>query len=393
MEEKRINYILTTLFWIFTFLIIFTVVGYPFSLIILNKWVKKDYVTKDLQSRPYVSIIIAAHNEEEVIQQKLNNLIELDYPLDKFEIIITSDNSTDQTNYIVDRFIQEKRQVNIQLYKVKKRQGKTNAQNEAVNIAKGEVLIFSDANSILKKDAIIQLVSMFTDEKVIYVTGKLQYVNSLETVVSGAENNYWNYDLFMRKVESEIKSITSGNGALYAIRKSDYVHLDPIRSHDAAMPDYAALNHKKALFNQYAIAYEKAGETSTDEFNRKVRMFRSGLSIVLKDFRKYNPFSYGWYSYFYFGHRACRRLLFLFHIFLFIVNLLLLKEHLIYTFTISFQILFYLLALLSKIFNLKNKLFNYPFYYTMTLLAQLIGTTNHLSGKSKPFWEKADTTR
>ena len=127
---------------------------------------------------------------------------------------------------------------------------------------------------MLHRDAVTHLVSSFTEEDIIYVTGKLVYINQDEAMSSKAESDYWNYDLFMRKVESDVRTITAGNGALYAIRKAEYVFFDPIRCHDAAMPSYAALNHKRALFNEKAIAYERAGATSSDEFRRKVRMFR-----------------------------------------------------------------------------------------------------------------------
>src|SRR5690606_37913403 len=121
--------------------------------------------------------------------------------------------------------------------------GKTNAQNEAAKLARGEILVFTDANAIFDKEALIHLVSSFTSDDIIYVTGKLVYVNSFDSITSYAENYYWNYDLYMRKAESDIKTITSGNGALYAIRKSEYVDFDPIKCHDGAMPLHAALNN------------------------------------------------------------------------------------------------------------------------------------------------------
>lgn len=385
--------LLEILFWIFLLLIFHAVIGYPASLYIINKLVKKKNNYTDISLRPTVTIIIPVHNEETVIENKLKNLTSLNYPKEYLEIIISSDNSNDRTNQIVQDFQENFPEYNIRLYIVEKRMGKTNAQNEAVEIANGEILVFSDANAILDKDAIIHLVSSFTDNEVIYVTGKLAYINSLDSSTSEAENRYWNYDLFMRKVESNTKTITAGNGAIYAIKKSEYVNFEPIKSHDSAMPTYAALNHKKALFNEKAIAYEKAGETSEDEFKRKVRMFRGGIESVYRDFKKYNLFEYGWFSYFYFGHRALRRLLFILHLILFLSNSIIIGEHLIYICTFILQILFYLLALTKKLFNFENKIFHFPYYYSLTLIAQLIGTYNKFTGKSKPFWEKAESTR
>jgi glycosyltransferase involved in cell wall biosynthesis len=343
--------------------------------------------------RPSVSIIIPAHNEEQVIRSKLINLTSLNYPNDLLEIIIASDNSTDRTNEIVEQFISEKPEYNIKLYKVNKRQGKTNAQNEAVKIAEGEILVFSDANAILHEDAIIHLVSSFTSEDIIYVTGRLKYINNLEHVSSDAESSYWEFDLLMREIESDIATVTAGNGALYAIPKKDYVEFSPISSHDSAMPLYAGLNHKRAIYNSKAIAYEKAGENSKDEFNRKVRMFRGILSFLFKDLKKLNVFKYRWFSYFYFCHRTLRYSLFFLHIVCFVVNLILLREGIFYLVFFVLQCLFYFLASTARLLGFNSKVFYMPFYYCMTLVAQLYGAFNQLTGRSKPFWEKAESTR
>lgn len=383
----------TIIFYISIVLIFHTMIGYPLSLKLINRLIKKNKITYDTTLRPTVSIIIPAHNEEIVIEEKLFNLIKLNYPKKLFEIIISSDNSTDKTNEIVDTFIKQHLDYDIKLYVVKERRGKTNAQNEAVRMAKGEILVFSDANAMLHKDAIIHLVSTFTKAEIIYVTGKLVYINDIESLASGAESDYWNYDLFMRKVESDIKTITAGNGAIYAIRKSEYIDFNPIQCHDSAMPSYAALNHKKALFNERAVAYEKAGATSKDEFKRKVRMFRGGIKSIIKDQQKYNVFKYGWYSYFYFSHRACRRALFIFHIIALITNFMIINRAPFYVLIFVGQGIFFALAILKVVFNFKSRIFYYPYYYSMTLIAQIVGTYNQIMGKSKPFWEKAESTR
>jgi len=384
--------IIEIIFWSILFLIFYSLIGYPLSLIILDKVVKKN-IKFDTSLRPSVSIIIPAHNEEKVIETKLKNLVNLNYPKEKMEVIVASDHSTDQTNEIVEKFIKENEEFNIKLYKVNRRLGKTNAQNEAVKIAKGEILVFSDANAILDKDSIIHLVSSFTSEDIIYVAGKLKYVNSLEHLSSHAESVYWNYDLLMRRIESEIKSITAGNGAIYAIKREEYVDFDPIESHDSAVPIYAGLNNKRAVFNPKAIAYEKAGETTKDEFKRKVRMNRNILKFLFGYLKILNIFKYGWFSYFYFGHRLLRYSLFILHILLFVFNIILIHEKFIYIFLFGMQSLFYLLAFIGHAFRLKQKLFYFPYYYTLTILAQLIGAINQLTGKTKPFWEKAETTR
>lgn len=382
-----------TLFFLSVLLIFHTLIGYPLSLMLVDRFAKKPPLRRDLSLRPTVTVIVPAHNEEKTIRAKLENLIGLNYPRELLEVIVASDNSTDRTNEIVASFASEHSDYDIKLYVVMERKGKTNAQNEAVRIAAGEILVFSDANAMLHRDAVTHLVSSFTEEDIIYVTGKLVYINQDEAMSSKAESDYWNYDLFMRKVESDVRTITAGNGALYAIRKAEYVFFDPIRCHDAAMPSYAALNHKRALFNEKAIAYERAGATSSDEFRRKVRMFRGGLRPLYEDACKYNPFRYGWYSYFYFSHRSCRRALFIFHIIALLTNLFISGQHWLFQLALIGQLVFFVLALLRCLFRFNGKVFYYPYYYCMTLVAQIVGTYNHLTGNSRPFWEKAETTR
>jgi Glycosyltransferases, probably involved in cell wall biogenesis len=386
--------VIEILFLLSIFLILYSFIGYPLSLVILDRMFLRNKKEMNKSSiNPKVSVIIAAHNEEGVIQQKLENLISLNYPKELLEIIIASDNSVDRTNEITEKFIASNPVYFIKLYKVNKRQGKTNAQNEAVKVASGEIVVFSDANAILDHDAIIHLVSSFSSPDIIYVTGQLRYVNSLEHISSEAENRYWNFDLYMRRVESDLQTITAGNGAIYAIRKIEYVDFDPIKSHDSAMPLYAGLNNKRAIYNEKAIAYEKAGETSKDELKRKVRMSREILTSIYGSLRLLNVFKCKWFSYFYFGHRTLRYSLFILHILAFITNTLLVDEYHLYTILFVLQCLFYLLALAKGVFRIKHRLFYYPYYYCMTILAQLLGAINQLTGRSKPFWEKAETTR
>ena len=201
--------------------------------------------------------MVVAHNEEKVILDKLNNLLNLNYPKDKIEFLIASDNSTDKTNDLVKNFIKRHPEYNIRLYESKKRKGKTNAQNEAHKIVTTEYLVMTDANSILDKNSIIELMAAFTSEDIAYVTGRLSYINEDSSFVSNAESGYWDNDLRIREIESRIQTITAGNGALYACRTNDYFHFNPIQSHDTAMPLFYALQGKRAIANHDAIAYEK----------------------------------------------------------------------------------------------------------------------------------------
>jgi len=387
------NIIIKTIFYVSGFIIFWAMIGYPLSLVIISKILKKSGLKKDYSYRPTVTVMVVAHNEEKVIKDKLENLIRLQYPKDKIEFLVSSDNRTDKTNDIVRDFIKSHPNEKIRLFVVKERKGKTNAQNEAQKTVTSEILVMTDANSILDEKSIIELVAAFTERDISYVCGRLVIINKDISDVSSSENTYWDSDTIIRRIESDIQTITAGNGAIYACRNVDYYDFDPIKCHDGNMPRYYALNNKRALYNPDAIAYEKAGEVIEDEFKRKVRMSRGILGNILPDIRILNVFKYKWFSYFYFGHRTCRYLLWISHLIILITNVMLIQESWFYLLVFIGQVLFYLLALVKAITKVKNKLINLVYYYVITVIAQWVGVYNILTGKAKPFWEKAESTR
>lgn len=388
-----INSILSVLFILSIMVIIWAMVGYPLSIILIDKLLNPSKLSKNYDYVPSVTIMVVAHNEEKVIEDKIVNLMGLDYPSDKLSILVASDNSTDRTNKIVEKWINTKTKVNVSLYCSKEHKGKTNAQNEAQKTVTSEILVMTDANAILANDSITELTAAFNDKDVSYVTGRLSYINQNESTTSNSEASYWNLDLKIRDIESRLQTITAGNGALYACRNKEYVDFDPIESHDSFMPLYYALAGKKAKFNPEAIAFEKAGEVDNDEFKRKVRMNRRILSHIIPTIRVFNVFRYKWFSYFYFGHRTSRYLLWLSHLVLFITNLLLLPEGIFYWISFGAQILIYMMAALSKAQVVDSRYFRFAYYYVMTVGAQFKGVYNQLTGKSKPTWSKAESTR
>lgn len=382
---------LQILFWMTAFIIVWANIGYPLTIILIGKIINKKNRKLD-NYEPTVTIMIVAHNEEKVIEKKLENVLKVDYPKDKIEILVSSDNSTDKTNAIVENFIKSHRNSNIRLYKVQERKGKTNAQNEAAKTVKSEILVMTDANAMLKEDSIKELVSSF-DENVAYVSGKLMYSNSNDNLTSNTENVYWDLDTKVREIESNIQTITAGNGAIYACKTGDYHNFNPIQCHDSAMPLYYSLQGKRAVANHNAIAYEKAGENDGDEFKRKVRMSRIVLGAILPSFKILNVFKYKWFTFFYLGHRTSRYLLWFSHIVFFITNLFLLSTSYIYVVTFILQMIIYLMAIAKNVFNINNKIFNFCSYYCMTIIAQFIGVFKTIAGQNKPFWEKAESTR
>ncbi len=381
--------------WLFIlslFLVVYTMVGYPLLLKFLVRHVKKKMIYRDTNFFPTVTCIITAHNEETVILQKLKNLEACVYPDELVEIIVTSDFSEDDTNQIVQSYLDDyKGKRTIRLHKTKEHKGKTNAQNEAVALAKGEILVFSDANAILDSISICRLAQAFSDDSIGYVTGKLVYTNSVDSSTSHSESNYWDYDLQMRKWESNMCSITAGNGALYAIRDSIYMNIPVMYSHDSYFPPYVVTKGKRAIFDEEAIAYEHAGETDEDEFKRKVRMSRNIFSLNYILPQKYNLVRNGWFTIFYVSHRTFRNNLYLFHIILLLTNVYLVNQSSMFSFILVGQCLVYGCAFLGSFW--KNPVLHMAYYYVLTLCAQFIGVVKELTGQSKATWVKAESTR
>lgn len=385
--------LLKTLFYISGFIIFWAMVGYPMSIKLIGQFYKNRTLEKDFSHTPTVTLMVVAHNEEKVILEKLENITELSYPQGKIEYLISSDNSVDNTNRIVKDFILKHPEKKVRLFEVKERKGKTNAQNEAQKTIKSDFIVMTDANSMLHKESVSELMAAFTSKDIAYVSGKLTIINQSTSDVSNAEGSYWESDTAIREIEGRVQTITAGNGALYACRTVDYFDFNPIKSHDSSMPLLYALQGKRAIANHDAIAYEKAGEVIEDEFGRKVRMNRILLSHILPDLRLLNIFKYKWFSYFYFGHRTCRYLLWILHLTLYVSNVFLVSLSLFYIATLVGQSLFYIMALLKLITKSQNKYLTLVYYYCVTIAAQWIGVYNILTGKAKPFWEKAESTR
>lgn len=382
--------ILVLIFGIAGFCIVWSMAGYNLSLKILNKMgiAKKAEKT---DAKPTVTVMIVAHNEEAVIQRKLENVIDNDYPADKIKYLFASDNSNDRTNLIVKDFIESHPKHSITLYTSKEHKGKTNAQNEAQKLVDTEILVMTDANSMFEHNAISELVSSFVDENIAYVCGALIYTNKGNSTAD-SESMYWNGELKTRLIESNIKTITAGNGAIYACRNNDFVVIPPIECHDISLPFYYGVNRKRAIFNEQAIAYEKAGESTEDEYKRKVRMNRDILMRINDGFHTLNIFKYGWFSYFYFGHRTARYLLWLNHLLVLLSSIgLAIVGEWFWKVIVALQILFYVVGILGKFSN--NKLAHMVYYYCITVLAQWNGVFNVITGKAKPTWESVQSTR
>jgi glycosyltransferase involved in cell wall biosynthesis len=227
-------------------------------------------------SLPRVTVIVAAHDEESVIERRLENLLELDYPAELVEVVVASDASTDGTDAAVEAVAA--REPRVRLVRAP-RGGKVAAQDLAVRETSGDVVAFSDANAVWAAPALRKLVRNFADPEVAYVCGQLRLEAPDGTNREGA---YWRYELWLRESESALGSVTGGNGSIYAVRREDYVEVDPRFGHDLSFPYLMVQRGRRAVYEPEAVAFEKPSRDIEDEYRRKVRMFEHCWLIVVK---------------------------------------------------------------------------------------------------------------
>jgi cellulose synthase/poly-beta-1,6-N-acetylglucosamine synthase-like glycosyltransferase len=258
------------LFWGSLAALAWTHALYPVTVALAAR-VRTRRVALDDGYLPSVAVIVTAYNEQSAIERRLENLRSLDYPAELLELVVTSDASTDRTEELAQaagaRVIRNPRG------------GKVAAQDAAVRATEAEVVAFSDANASWAPDALRKLVRNLADPQVAYVCGRLQ----LEAPDgSNREGLYWRYELVTREGESRLGSVTAGNGAVYALRRSDYAEVDPRFGHDLSLPYLMVQRGGRAVYEPEALAFERPTPTNESEYRRKVRMFEHAWLIVLR---------------------------------------------------------------------------------------------------------------
>jgi len=369
------------LFWIFILLIIYIYFGYPTILWLLSK-VKKKPINTNAEFQPNVTMFIAAYNEEKVIRTKLLNTIELAYPKDKLQVIVVSDDSTDQTNNIVNELSQE--YPFIQLNVVYGRKGKTEALNKSVHLATGEILVFSDANSMYRTDAIEHLVKYYGDESIGGVCGELKLTNPTNSTIGESEGIYWKYERLLKILESQTGTTVVGNGSIYSIRKALFKPMNPNVGDDMQNPLIIIGQGKRYIYDLSAITVEETSPSQKEEFSRKVRIVTRSFTGVLSYKYLLNPFSRPELFFKYLSHKLLRYLVPYYMIIILVLNLFLLSIP-FYQLMLALQIIFYVLAYTGK--YVKSVITYIPYYFCVVNLAALIGTIRAITGKRQATWK------
>jgi cellulose synthase/poly-beta-1,6-N-acetylglucosamine synthase-like glycosyltransferase len=237
--------VVVILFWTSLGALLWTHVVYPAFAALLARVMPRRVRSADVD--PTVCVIIAAYNEESVIGRRIENLLELDYPREKLQIVVSSDASSDRTEEIALQY------PGVQVIS-NPRGGKVAAQDRAVRETDSEIVAFSDANATWSPDALRKLVRAFADSDVAYVCGRLKI---LDADGGNKEGVYWRYEMGVRDAESRLGSVTGGNGSIYAVRRSDYVEVDPRFGHDLSLPYRMVQSGRRAVYEPAAHAWEK----------------------------------------------------------------------------------------------------------------------------------------
>jgi cellulose synthase/poly-beta-1,6-N-acetylglucosamine synthase-like glycosyltransferase len=372
--------VLEFIFWLLILLSVYIYAGYPILLKVISTVKRKEMIT-DIGHEPKVTLFIAAYNEEKVIAEKVQNSVDLDYPKDKLEIIVVSDDSSDRTNDIVNEFAAA--YSNVKLNVVKGRKGKTAALNKSVPIASGEILVFSDANSLYNKDSLHHLVKHFKNEEIGGVCGELRLINPTNSSIGESEGAYWKYEKLLKQLETATGTSIVANGSIYALRKELFKEMNPNVGDDMQNPLIIISQQKRFIYEPNAITTEETSPKSSEEFGRKVRIVTRSFTGIMSYKHVLNPFRNFDFFYKYMSHKFLRWLVPYYMIAIFIINLFLLDQPL-YQVMFVLQVLFYLLALLGKVVN--TKITYIPYYFCLVNYAALLGTIRAMSGKRQATW-------
>ncbi len=369
---------LEILFWAAVALIVYTHAGYPMLLWLLARTKRTRGTGEPAGGEPpMVSLIVAAYEEEEVIAERVRNLLALEYPRDRMELIVACDGSPDAT-------AERARGAGADLVLELPRAGKVRAQDAAVERSRGELLAFSDANARWAPDALARLVAAFADPKVGYVCGQVRFLRPDGTNQEGA---YWRYEMAVRALESRLGGVTGGNGAIYATRRDSYIVVDARMGHDLSFPFNMVKRGWRALYEPSARAEELMVPSIEGEFHRKRRMMSHTWPIVMRGGmlspRGYTPL----YALEIASHRILRYATPFLHLVALAANIALLGHGWVYAVTLALQVALLLAALLPA------RPFRIARYYVLVTAAPALGLWDWLRTGTPAGWEKAEGTR
>lgn len=385
------------LLWLSLFIAFYTFVGYGVLLLLL---IKLKRLVKGINSGssmaddsllPICTLVVAVYNEAHIIREKIINTLALAYPPGKLKFIFVTDGSTDSTPEIISEYPQ------IILLHQDGRTGKIAAVHRAMDHINQGVVVFTDANTMLNRNALEKICRHYTDEKVGAVAGEKRVSMHVTDDASAAgEGFYWKYESALKKWDSELYSVVGAAGELFSIRHELYEAVPP----DTILDDFMismliAAKGYRIVYEPEAYATESASANVSEELKRKIRIAAGGMQSVLRLKQLLNPFKYSLLSFQYVSHRVLRWTVTPFLLIIaFLLNVVIVSTGGAFTYHILLlaQVIFYLLALLGLLMEhqqLRIKVLFVPYYFCVMNYAVIIGIFRYFSGKQSAVWEKA----
>ena len=374
---------LRALFWILLVLAIYPFAVYPALAYLLSRLRGRPVRKGD--ETPTVSLLIAAHNEAACIQDTIANKLALDYPGDRLEIIVISDASTDGTDDLVRGF--EGR--GVRLVRQAERRGKTSALNLGVTEATGEILVFSDANSLYDPSALRELVRSFRDDSVGYVTGKMVYVHSGDTATGDGCSMYMRYENRLREWETLLGSIVGVDGGLDAVRRSLFVRLPADALPDFALPLEVVRQGRRIVYEPGALLRERSVADPGDEYRMRVRVALRALWAIRDRLDLLNPLRHGLFAWQLLSHKVLRYLAFLPLALLLVVNAILAPRSGFYAGLLAAQLACYAGAALGFLLAGRGPMprwISLPYYFVLIQAASCHAILKLLAGRKIVIW-------
>jgi cellulose synthase/poly-beta-1,6-N-acetylglucosamine synthase-like glycosyltransferase len=386
--------IAAVLFWVATAVVIYTYVGFPILVLLRARFRPRPHTQAAIT--PEVSVIIAAHDEGASIGGRVDNLLALDYPHDRLEVVIASDGSTDRT--VAETGLRGDPRVRVLDLP---RTGKATALNKAVAASSGEILVFSDANTAYAPDAIRMLVRSFADPTVGGVAGNQLYLPATTkagptdpgaaTAVGVGERSYWDFDRIVKDAESLGGSVISATGAIYAIRRELFREVPDGVTDDFVTSTRVIAAGRRLVFEPAAVAYEPVAGSSGREYSRKVRIMTRGLRGVAVARDLLDPGRHGFYALQLLTHKVLRRLMAIPLLVILVTSLFLWDDGLIYRLALVGQVLVYGLGTVGLLLRDhaagRRPWFAIPAFFLLVNIASLHALWNLVSGRRIDRWQ------
>jgi cellulose synthase/poly-beta-1,6-N-acetylglucosamine synthase-like glycosyltransferase len=371
-------------FWACVGLLAYVYVGYPVLVYMVSLFFARDVLKGEIE--PLVTVLITAFNEEAAIREKLENTLSINYPADKLEILVASDGSTDRTDEIVATFSDR----GVKLFRQEGRVGKTATQNNAVQVATGEIILFSDATTTYKADVFRTILPNFADESVGCVAGRLIYVDEQSTTVGKGARSYWSYETFLKMAESRACSLIGASGCLYAVRRTAYEPMYPEACSDFLICTTVFRKGLRSVFAPEAVCFEQTNLRAADELKMRVRVISQTFTDLWRNRDMLNPFRSGFFAIELISHKALRYAVPFILLAFLLTSLVLAGSSTFYGMALIAHVLFYSLAFLGWILERAGKRLTFlaiPLYFVLANVASILGFYKFLKGEKYARWE------